>query len=175
MGMPVLNFPGNLIHSAGKVITSVISYRRKRPILRTDVPAGHYCSFAPQNGFCGYHEFFGPQSSPTIYAAIPYTSVDPGLCGVPGFNGTYANGDYDADTTISVTSHEQMEAATDPLLNAWHVPLYPNGDGYEIADKCSSQFDTLNPDGSNVNWNGHPYIVQEEWDNTISRCVLYGP
>jgi len=134
-----------------------------------------YCSFAPQYGFCGYHEFFGPQSSPTIYAAIPYTSVDPSLCGVPGFNGTYANGNYDADTTISVTSHEQMEAATDPLLNAWHDPLYPNGDGYEIADKCSSQFGTLNPDGSNVNWNGHPYIVQEEWDNTISQCVLYGP
>ena len=74
------------------------------------------------NYFCAYHSYFG---STTIYAAMPYAasfSCNPGSS--PNKN--------DADQTINVTSHEQMEAATDPLLNAWYDSL-----GNEIGDKCA--------------------------------------
>ena len=112
------------------------------------------------NTFCAYHNYFGTD---TIYAVMPYAasfSCNPG---------SSPNND-DADQTINVTSHEQMEAATDPLLNAW-----TDSSGQEIGDKCAWQFGPLNPDGSDVNWNGDPYIVQEEWDNNAGGCVLTGP
>lgn len=112
------------------------------------------------NSFCAYHNYFGTD---TIYAAMPYAasfSCNPG---------SSPNGD-DADQTINVTSHEQMEAATDPLLNAW-----TDSSGQEIGDKCAWQFGPLDSAGGDVNWNGDEYIVQEEWDNTAGGCVLAGP
>ena len=65
------------------------------------------------NTFCAYHSSFGS----SLYAAMPYAasfSCDPG--------GSYPN-DRDADLTLNVTSHEQMEAATDPQGNAWSTPV----------------------------------------------------
>ena len=112
------------------------------------------------NSFCAYHNYFGTD---TIYAAMPYAasfSCNPG---------SSPNND-DADQTINVTSHEQMEAATDPLLNAW-----TDSSGQEIGDKCAWQFGALDSAGGDVNWNGDEYIVQEEWDNTAGGCVLAGP
>ena len=112
------------------------------------------------NYFCAYHSYFG---STTIYAAMPYAasfSCNPGSS--PNKN--------DADQTINVTSHEQMEAATDPLLNAWY-----DSSGNEIGDKCAWKFGTRNASGGDVTWNGHSYIVQKEWDNHKSKCVLTGP
>lgn len=113
------------------------------------------------NTFCAYHNFFG---SNTIYAAMPYAASF--SCN----GGQGPNSDQAADETINVTSHEQMEAATDPLLNAW-----TDSSGQEIGDKCAWTFGSVNTDGSNVNWNSHPYLVQEEWDNAQSGCVLSGP
>ncbi|GCE08967.1 hypothetical protein [Dictyobacter aurantiacus] len=113
------------------------------------------------NAFCAYHNYFG---SNTIYAAMPYAA---------SFNcngGQGPNGDQAADETINVTSHEQMEAATDPLLNAW-----TDSSGQENGDKCAWNFGTVNSDGSNVNFNGDPYLLQQEWDNNISDCALTGP
>src|SRR5579863_6656531 len=112
------------------------------------------------NYFCAYHSYFG---SNTIYAAMPYAasfSCNPGSS--PNHN--------DADQTINVTSHEQMEAATDPLLDAWY-----DYSGNEIGDKCAWIFGTRNSSGGDVTWNGHSYIVQKEWDNTRRGCVLTGP
>jgi hypothetical protein len=112
------------------------------------------------NSFCAYHNYFGTD---TIYAAMPYAasfSCNPG---------SSPNND-DADQTINVTSHEQMEAATDPLLNAW-----TDSSGQEIGDKCAWQFGPLDAAGGDVNWNGDEYIVQEEWDNAVGGCVLTGP
>jgi hypothetical protein len=118
------------------------------------------CSFTT---FCAYHSFFG---SNTMYAAMPYTGTNLSACGVS----KSPNGNIDADSTINVTSHEQNEAATDPHLNAWY-----DASGNEIGDKCAWTFGHVNPDGSNVTWNGHEYIVQQEWDNHVSGCVLTGP
>lgn len=117
------------------------------------------CSFSY---FCAYHGNFGN----TLYAAMPYTGTNLSACGV-----THSpNGDVDADSTINVTSHEQMEAATDPQGTAWY-----DRSGNEIGDKCAWRFGSLNSQGGDVSWNGHAYYVQKEWDNRVSGCVLSGP
>ena len=111
------------------------------------------------NTFCAYHSNFGS----TLYATMPYAasfSCNPGHS--PNRN--------DADQTINVTSHEQMEAATDPLGDAWY-----DSSGYENGDKCAWTFGSINSAGGDVTWNGHNYIVQKEWDNKIRGCALTGP
>ncbi|GCE08015.1 hypothetical protein [Dictyobacter aurantiacus] len=110
------------------------------------------------NAFCAYHSNYGS----TIYATMPYAASF-SCNGGPG-----PNGDQAADETINVTSHEQMEAATDPYGNAWY-----DSSGEEIGDKCAWNFG--NSSGANVTWNGHPYRVQKEWDNRVTGCVLTGP
>lgn len=125
-----------------------------------NICSGSSCSFT---SFCAYHGYFG---SNAIYAAMPYTGTNLSACGVS----TSPNHDFDADSTINVTSHEQMEAATDPLLNAWYDLV-----GYEIGDKCAWVFGSTNAQGGDVTWNSHTYEVQKEWDNAKRGCVLSGP
>jgi hypothetical protein len=118
--------------------------------------AGSQCA---SNTFCAYHSNNGS----TLYAAMPYAasfSCNPG---------SSPNND-DADQTINVTSHEQMEAATDPNGDAWL-----DSSGQEIGDKCAWTFGSLNSKGGDVTWSGHSYIVQKEWDNKIGGCALTGP
>jgi hypothetical protein len=109
------------------------------------------------NAFCAYHSAFG---SNTLYAAMPYAA---------SFSCDSSSGPNhdDADETLDGTSHEQMEAATDPLGNAWI-----DASGGEIGDKCERQFGPRNAQGANVVWNGHPYLVQKEWDNSTHSCRL---
>lgn len=121
---------------------------------------GSQCSFSV---FCAYHSYFGAKS---IYAAMPYTGTNLSACGAP----SSPNKDIDADSTINVTSHEQMEAATDPLISAWY-----DSTGAEIGDKCAWKFGPIGTSGGDVTWNGHHYIVQKEWDNAKKGCVLAGP
>jgi hypothetical protein len=126
------------------------------------------CS-APLGGFCAYHSAFGTTDKPVIYAAMPYDGSD--LAGCYGLASS-PNHDPAADAEISSTSHEQIEAATDPLGNGWYDKTGISG---EIGDKCAYNYGSLRPDGSNVTWNGHRYVVQGEWDNAVSGCVLAGP
>lgn len=116
------------------------------------------CSFTT---FCGYHSYF---STNTIYAVIPY------IGGVQGCDPSTGPNNDDADSAINVVSHEQMEAATDPLLNAW-----TDSSGQEIGDKCNFTFGPTAADGSDATWNNDPYIVQEEWDNAQNGCAMSGP
>ncbi len=132
---------------------------------KNEVTCGPYgCSFS---GNCAYHDFFGSHPA-TIYADMPYAGSDKSNCGAP----TSPNHDVDADREITLIDHEQMEAATDPLYTAWYSSYYNGG---EIGDKCYGVYGTIHQNGANVVWNGHPYIVQEEWDNAKSGCVLKGP
>lgn len=127
-----------------------------------NICASGSCSFSQ---FCAYHNYFGTN---TIYAAMPYDGTDPQGCGpLPAGS---PNSNADADAEISTTSHEQMEAATDPLISAW-----ADSSGQEIGDKCAYNYGQTASDGSNENWNSHPYIVQQEWDNAQSGCVQAGP
>jgi hypothetical protein len=126
------------------------------------------CS-APIGGFCAYHSVFGTVASPIIYGAMPYDGSD--LAGCYALSSS-PNNNAAADAEISTTSHEQIEAATDPLLNGWFDKTGLSG---EIGDKCAYVYGPLESDGSNVDWNGHDYVVQSEWDNAASGCVLSGP
>jgi Ricin-type beta-trefoil lectin domain-like len=121
----------------------------------------------PSLAFCAYHFNFGTNN--TIYAAMPYAAS-------PSFNGGCTPGtgagpnNDDADQTINVTSHEQMEAATDPYpsLN----PAWQDSGGNEIGDLCAWTFGPNNAQGADVVWNSDGYIVQQEWSNAINGCAL---
>ncbi|HLZ63375.1 MAG TPA: hypothetical protein VKR06_41100 [Ktedonosporobacter sp.] len=126
------------------------------------------CS-APVGGSCGYHFGFGTPAGVVLYAALPYAGNALAHC--YGLN-TSPNHDIAADAEINITSHEQIEAATDPAASGW---FGPGGLSDEIGDKCIGVFGPFNEDGADVSYNGHPYVVQEEWDNTAHGCVLSGP
>ncbi len=120
--------------------------------------------------YCAYHSAFF-SSNVIIYANMPYDGTwSSGFAHTCGNFSVSPNGDPDADMEISTTSHEQFEAATDPLGDAWY-----DGSGNEIGDKCAYMYGNVASDGSNVTLNGDPYIVQQEWSNAATGCVLaYG-
>src|SRR5207245_34492 len=128
-------------------------------------PSNTSCTF---NVYCAYHSFFTQNSQSIIYSNMPDFNGPSGHCTPRGQ--MMPNNDYYADPEINILSHELFEAVSDPLLNAWN-------DGFsEIGDKCAWNFGNVNPDGSNIVLNGHEYLVQLEWSNYGSTCVLsYGP
>jgi hypothetical protein len=121
-----------------------------------------YCAFVD---YCAYHGSFLRGTKNVIYANMPYTGSDLAGCGAD----QSPNGDIAADSTINVTSHEQMEAVTDPLLNAW-----TDNAGFEIGDKCAWHFGTYSYDSGHANelLHGHFYVTQQEWSNAHAGCIL---
>jgi hypothetical protein len=119
------------------------------------------CSFA---NWAGYHSFFPDRT--VAYANQPYGGAGYGVPGNP-------NNDQAADATINIVSHEQMEAVTDPFYDAW----YQGSIGGEIGDLCIFNFGPLDEANGQANqrWNGHYYLVQQEWSNRQGRCVQDGP
>jgi hypothetical protein len=126
---------------------------------------GSDCAFQV---YCAYHGQYALSGHVVNYGNIPYAGTSLVHCG----DGASPNNDIDADSAINLTSHEQMEAITDPAGNAW----YDSG-GNEIADKCAWTYGRMSLDGGQANesWNGHFYLVQEEWSNKGSRCVQSYP
>jgi large repetitive protein len=61
-----------------------------------------------------------------------------------------------------------MEMTTDPIIFGWR-----DAAGEENGDKCSYNYGPLNYAGglANESWNGHFYVLQQEWDNATSSCV----
>ena len=127
----------------------------------------------PKDGYCAYHSYFQGTSAglgnyPIVYANMPdqqgqyacYAQVVVGKGKKARAVALNPNGDPVADSEISITSHEQFESVTDPLLNAW-----ADAQGSEVADKCAYQYGPLAADGGNVTLNGHRYVLQGEWSN----------
>ena len=123
------------------------------------------CAFAY---YCAYHSSFTSGGHRVIYANMPYTGTSPAACGA----GVSPNNDPDADSTINVTSHEHMEAITDPNGNAWY-----DAAGYENGDKCAWTFGSMPYANGTANQSlhGHYYVMQQEWSNAASRCVSTYP
>ena len=121
-------------------------------------PDGYYVNngsgSCSEQQFCAYH---GYSTSSLAYAAMPYPIALNG-CGVP----SYPNGNAQGDSLVSVTSHEQAEAITDPQLNAWY-----DGAGYEIGDKCAWDFSQ----GYTSLNNGGTFEIQTEYSNASHSCV----
>jgi hypothetical protein len=125
------------------------------------------CAFTT---YCGYHGAFGG----TIYANMPYGATHTTSPRIRIFctrTNTFP-GNRDIDMETNILSHEHIEMVTDPMLNAWFA-----SDGQEIGDLCAYNYGTRDEDGglANQNWNGHFYLLQEEWDNAVSGCAQDGP
>ncbi len=110
--------------------------------------------------FCAYHEGFNSKSgAPVYYGVMP-------VCG--GFGCGF--GDAFGNLTI-VSSHEAIEAITDPFPTPGSSPAFPQAwnttDGQEIGDLCAGTSGT-------VTGHGLTSKVQGEWDNASSAC-LTGP
>ena len=123
--------------------------------------SGSQCS---SNVYCAYHSSFGSGTSTVLYGNMPYA-------GVPGCEtGQYPNGDVGADSELNVTSHENIEAITDPLGNAWY-----DASGNEIGDKCNFNFGAPLGGASGAEYNeaiaGGRYWLQQEWSNATSGCA----
>jgi hypothetical protein len=122
--------------------------------------SGTQCS---TNVYCAYHSNLGSGSSGILYANMPYA-------GVSGCESDeYPNGSVPADSALNVTSHENIEAITDPLGTAWF-----DSSGNEIGDKCAWNFGSPLGGGAGTEYNesiasGH-YWLQQEWSNAASGC-----
>jgi hypothetical protein len=126
---------------------------------------GGSCAFTT---YCAYHGASGA----TIYANMPYGATQSRATRKSCTRKLHFPNNVDADIETNITSHEQIEAVTDPYLNAWYDPS-----GQEIGDLCVYNYGTLDEDGgvANQQWNGHYYLMQMEWDNAQAACVQEGP
>jgi IPT/TIG domain-containing protein len=118
--------------------------------------------------FCAYHGWIGTGGTGTvIYANMPY--ADQPSAGTKCDIEASPNGN-DADATINVTSHENIEMLTDPVGNAWY-----DSAEYEIADKCAwifgSSLGSTQYGAYNQAIASGKYMLQEEWTNVLSTCV----
>ena len=125
-------------------------------------------NYEPSAAFCAYHS---QAPSSTVYANMPYPiylSATGFTCGTdvnfPGVIET-PNGNPDADTEISPTSHEINEAWTDPdTSSGWY-----DSSGFENGDECAYIFGpTAGSPGALYNQviNGNHYMTQEEFSNS---------
>ena len=130
---------------------------------------GGSCSINANGGFCGYHAF----SAPPLVADMNYAVVDSPLgwtCSSDAGSNTGGNqtpnSNIDADSEISIASHEVNETITDPEGTAWY-----DGVGNENGDDCAYVFgDSASfqgPAGAEFNEtiNGHHYFIQTEFSN----------
>ena len=131
---------------------------------------GVTCSY---NNFCAYHTWYDAGGgNHVIWANMPDArSLNGTSC--DDFN---VNGDNYADVEINVTSHEHLEAITDPegTQTTDTPPVYGGGwydnvDHFagENGDKCAYAYGITNDVGANIYMNGHPYRVQREWSNAL--------
>ena len=128
----------------------------------------HYLSAA----YCAYHSMFGPDypTTGTVYANMPfpiYQSPTGYTCGSDAKGHGIVespNGNPDADTELSPTSHEIMEAITDPdVADGWFDIA-----GYENGDECAYVYGAASGTAGalyNQTINGHNYLTQEEFSN----------
>jgi phosphate-induced protein 1 len=124
------------------------------------------CTFTSHNAeadFCAYHS--NSFNNNLIYAYIPVVG---GCLDTPTF--TTPNHDQIADAIISIVSHEQFEAVSNPTLGGWFDGTASEG---EMADKCVRIYGPLSGSDGNVTLaNGHHYLAQEEWSLRDQACVL---
>ena len=116
-------------------------------------------------GYCAYHFISGQM----VYANLSYPIYDSPVGFTCSSDARYPvvqtpNGNADADTEVSPTSHEIMEAITDPdTETGWYDDI-----GYENGDECAYVFgSTQGTAGQFYNQviNGDHYLTQEEFSN----------
>ena len=134
----------------------------------TTSTGGNSCTINhdPSAAYCAYHS---QTPHGMVYAKLSfpiYASATGFTCSSDAVYPTVQtpNGDPDADTEVSPTSHEIMEAITDPDVHGgWF-----DSSGFENGDECSYIFgSTRGGRGKLYNQviNGHAYLTQEEFSN----------
>jgi hypothetical protein len=141
--------------------------------------SANFCTInhQPSAAYCAYHSFApGSSGSGTVYANMPFPiyKSQTGF-GCTAYPNASPNGNLDADVEISPTSHEIMEAATDPdTTTGWF-----DDKGYENGDECAYVYGPTHGTSAhlyNQVINGHHYLTQEEFSNknffaTGNGCV----
>jgi hypothetical protein len=135
----------------------------------TNGAGGGLCSINRQPGVCGYHAY----AAPPLVADMNYAVVDSPLgwtcssdAGTNTGGNQSPNANIDADTEISLASHEIAETITDPTGSAWYDSLVN-----ENGDDCSYIYgDSISFQGTagalyNQTVNGHRYFIQGEFSN----------
>ncbi len=116
--------------------------------------------------FCAYHSTIAGSSFNTSF------NVKYGILPDVGHDGCELGCGSGAvfDNTCSVSSHELVEATTDPdvgLSSTYGPPLGwydPQGQDGEIGDICNGQQGTITVGGTT-------YTVQKEWSNVSGACI----
>ena len=112
---------------------------------------------------CGFHGTFRHGSSMAYYGAIANL-------GDAGCNSGCGGAPNVFDNTTSVSSHELIEAVTDPgagLAKSIAPPLgwYDSANG-EIGDICNGQQGTI------TDSTGKSFVVQSEWSDAAKACIV---
>ncbi len=129
------------------------------PGVRISMGGSHSCE---AGGFCGYHSSFRAGRAHVRYAVLPDMSAGSGCDTGCGGGAPFA-------AVTSVTSHELVEAVTDPdvgLAKGLAAPLawYDANNG-EIGDICAGHDGKLHAGGA-------VWTVQKQWSNKARACVL---
>lgn len=130
--------------------------------------ANNFCTInhLPSAAYCAYHS---QAPSGSVYANMPFPIYHSSIGFTCGSDARFPaiqtpNGNADADTELSPTSHEIMEAVTDPDVDTgWY-----DSSGFENGDECAYVYGaTQGTAGSLYNQviNGHHYLTQEEFSN----------
>jgi hypothetical protein len=114
------------------------------------------------NKYCAYHTWDTTSGHRFVWADIPDNRS---IYTIGGCGNSNVTGDNSADTTLSSTEHEHMEAITDPLLNAWM-----DSTGDENGDKCNRNMGVANASSTTADnflgaGNADLFRIQREWSN----------
>lgn len=127
-------------------------------------------NYEPSAAYCAYHSQFSSNTEYALLAYPIYHSAAGFTCSSDARSAGFGvvespNGNPDADTEVSPTSHEVMEAWTDPdTATGWY-----DSSGFENGDECAYIFGpTSGTPGAlyNQTINGHHYLTQEEFSNS---------
>jgi hypothetical protein len=119
-------------------------------------------NFPKGGGFCAWHSLATVGGQPIAVAYMPNTT---GVAGCDPGNLYNLSGSEGLRSLANVTSHEFMEAITDPLP-ANGTDGWKDSSGSEIGDKCAWVFFASVTLSNNSVWQ-----LQEEWSNAVSGCV----
>lgn len=113
------------------------------------------------SSFCAYHNGYASSKFGSVYYGVMPDLKSGGCAFGCGFGQDAFN------ITTIVSSHEFIEAVTDPFPTPGDKPAYPQAwntsNGEEIGDLCGGSSGTVGK-----------YSIQGEWDNATESCVA-GP
>jgi hypothetical protein len=139
----------------------------------TSTADGQACTInhQPTAAYCAYHN---NEANGSVYANLAYPIYQSPVhftCGSDAREAGFKviespNGNPDADTEISPTSHEIIEAITDPDGETGWI----DSSGFEIGDECAYIYGrTTGAPGAYFNQviNGGHYLTQMEFSNNV--------